>query len=57
MSVNRRNFIKSLGIGAAGLSLNNVSLVAQQSNTFEDDINSNYLPDLQADVIVVGAGR
>ncbi|MDD4690365.1 MAG: FAD-dependent oxidoreductase [Eubacteriales bacterium] len=56
MPVNRRSFIKSLGIGAAGLSLNNFLLTAQQSNKFKDDVNRNYLPDLQVDVIVIGAG-
>lgn len=55
MMFDRRKFIKSAGMGIAGLTLGNVPLIAQQS-IVKDDKKRNYLPTLKADVIVVGAG-
>jgi len=55
MSFDRRKFLKSAGMGVAGLALGNVQLIAQQS-IVKEDTKRNYLPTLKADVIVVGAG-
>jgi len=55
MQFDRRKFLKSAGLGLAGLTLGNVKILAQQNIT-KGEIKRNYLPDLNADVIVVGAG-
>lgn len=55
MQFDRRKFLKSAGLGLAGLTFGNVKILAQQNIT-KGEIKRNYLPDLNADVIVVGAG-
>lgn len=54
MAINRRNFMKGLGLGVMASALPDISLFAQQNVVA--DKKGNYLPSLACDVIVVGAG-
>lgn len=55
MAMNRRNFIKNLGLGAACTMVPGSSLFAADKNITKDK-RLFRLPDIKCDVIVVGAG-
>lgn len=56
MTMNRRQFLKNMGIGAAGAALPGVSMFAANEAMNPQDKSLFKLPELHCDVIVVGAG-
>lgn len=56
MTMNRRQFLKNMGIGAAGAALPGVSMFAANEAMNTQDKSLFKLPELHCDVIVVGAG-
>ena len=56
MTMNRRQFLKNMGIGAAGAALPGVSMFAANEAMNPQDNSLFKLPELHCDVIVVGAG-
>lgn len=57
MTMNRRQFLKNMGIGAAGATLPGVSMFAANEAMNTQDKSLFKLPELHCDVIVVGADR
>ena len=57
MTMNRRQFLKNMGIGAAGAALPGVSMFAANESMNTQDKSLFKLPELHCDVIVVAPDR